>query len=106
MFKINCIVIFIGLVSSVFFSTGFAVAHTANISSSRIAPEPDAHYRVEVGFLGSDIERMLIENKQALSGVDLTEPATFQAYLSSYLSLMHMFGSPARVEAQGRRASQ
>jgi len=85
MFKINCIVIFIGLVSSVFFSTGFAVAHTANISSSRIAPEPDAHYRVEVGFLGSDIERMLIENKQALSGVDLTEPGLLEGYIGKFI---------------------
>jgi hydrogenase/urease accessory protein HupE len=85
MFKINYIIIFIGLVSSVFFNMGVAIAHTANISSSRVVPEPNAHYRVDVGFLGSDIERMLTENKQALSGVDLTEPGLLESYIGKFI---------------------
>ena len=46
---------------------GFALAasaHTANISSSRIVLEPNNHYRVDVGFLGADIERMFAEKNR------------------------------------------
>ena len=62
-----------------------ARAHTANISSSRIVAEPDAHYRVDVGFLGKDIERMLNENKAALVGVDLTEPGLIEALVGKFI---------------------
>ncbi len=31
-----------------------ASAHTADISSGRIVPEPNNQYRVDVGFLGTD----------------------------------------------------
>ncbi len=62
-----------------------AGAHTANISSSRIVPEAKGLYRVEVGFLGSDIERMLAENKAALKGVDLTEPGLLEGLLGKFI---------------------
>ena len=62
-----------------------AEAHTTNISSSRIVAEPDAHYRVDVGFLGTDIERMLNENKAALVGVDLTEPGLIEALVGKFI---------------------
>jgi hydrogenase/urease accessory protein HupE len=62
-----------------------AHAHTANISSSRIVPEADNHYRVEVGFLGTDIERMLAESKSELAGVDLTEPGVLEALIGKFI---------------------
>lgn len=62
-----------------------AIAHTANISSSRIVPEADSHYRVDVGFLGTDIERMLNENKKALVGVDLTEPGLLEGLIGKFI---------------------
>ena len=62
-----------------------AWAHTANISSSRIVPEANGRYRVDVGFLGSDIERMLAENKAALKGVDLTEPGLLEGLLGKFI---------------------
>ena len=64
---------------------GDASAHTADISSSRILPEGKGHYRVEVGFLGADIERMLAENKAALKGVDLTEPGLIEGMLGKFI---------------------
>lgn len=73
-------VIFIG-----FFWSSPALAHTANISSSRIVPEANLRYRVEVGFLGTDIERMLNENKQALAGVDLTEPGLLEGFIGKFI---------------------
>lgn len=60
-------------------------AHTANISSSRIVPEANAHYRVDVGFLETDIERMLTENKEALAGVDLTEPGLLEGLIGTFI---------------------
>ncbi len=62
-----------------------AWAHTANISSSHIVPEANGRYRVDVGFLGSDIERMLAENKAALKGVDLTEPGLLEGLLGKFI---------------------
>lgn len=79
---INCLV---GIILSAIFGIVPAAAHTANISSSRILPEPNAHYRVEVGFLGSDIERMLTENKEALAGADLTEPGLLEVYIGKFI---------------------
>jgi hypothetical protein len=58
----------------VFASALAAHAHTANISSSRSC-RGHGLYRVEVGFLGTDIERMFAENKPKSDEVDLTEPA-------------------------------
>jgi hydrogenase/urease accessory protein HupE len=60
-------------------------AHTANISSSRIVPEGSGHYRVDVGFLGTDIERMLAESKAELQGADLTEPGLLEGMLGKFI---------------------
>jgi hydrogenase/urease accessory protein HupE len=60
-------------------------AHTANISSSRIVPEGNGRYRVDVGFLGTDVERMLAESKAALAGVDLTEPGLIEGLLGKFI---------------------
>jgi hydrogenase/urease accessory protein HupE len=67
------------------FGVSGACAHTADISSSRIAPETRGQYRVEVGFLGTDIERMFAENKSALGDVDLTEPGVIEAMIGKFI---------------------
>ena len=85
MLNINLIYFLAGIVLSAIVGIAPAAAHTANISSSRILPEPNAHYRVEVGFLGSDIERMLTENKEALAGADLTEPGLLEVYIGKFI---------------------
>lgn len=62
-----------------------AHAHTADISSSRIVPEGQGHYRVEVGFLGTDIERMFAENKPKADDVDLTEPGVIEGMIGKFI---------------------
>ncbi|PPD44961.1 MAG: hypothetical protein CTY15_05410 [Methylocystis sp.] len=62
-----------------------ASAHTANISSSRIVPEGSGNYRVEVGFLGTDIERMFAENRQDMTDVDLTESGVIEAMIGKFI---------------------
>jgi hydrogenase/urease accessory protein HupE len=62
-----------------------ASAHTADISSSRIVPQANGRYRVEVGFLGTDIERMFAQNKAALGDVDLTEPGVIEAMIGKFI---------------------
>jgi hydrogenase/urease accessory protein HupE len=62
-----------------------ANAHTANISSSRIVPEGNNHYRVEVGFLGSDIERMFAETKSERADVDLTEAGVIEGMIGKFI---------------------
>jgi hydrogenase/urease accessory protein HupE len=82
-------------------------AHTADISSSRIAPEGNGHYRVEVGFLGADIERMFAENKADLRDVDLTAPGVIEGmlgkFIASRVALQNEAGQtcPAEVVAVG-----
>ena len=69
-----------------FFATASAAhAHTADISSSRIVPEGHDHYRVEVGFLGTDIERMFAENKPKSDDVDLTEPGVIEGMIGKFI---------------------
>ena len=85
MFKNRIIHIIFLMLCSLCCQLPSAEAHTTNISSSRIVAEPDAHYRVDVGFLGTDIERMLNENKAALVGVDLTEPGLIEALVGKFI---------------------
>jgi len=68
-----------------FASLSGADAHTADISSSRIVPEGDNIYRVEVGFLGADIERMFAENKPQSDDVDLTEPGVIEGMIGKFI---------------------
>ena len=75
---------------------GQASAHTANISSSRIVSEANGRYRVDVGFLGTDVERMLAENREALKGADLTEPGLIEGLLGKFIQ-----GRVAMENAEG-----
>lgn len=94
MLNINLIYFLAGIVLSAIVGIAPAAAHTANISSSRILPEPNAHYRVDVGFLGSDIERMLTENKEALAGADLTEPGLLEIYIGKFIQSRIAMNNP------------
>lgn len=82
--------------SLIMFSATQAFAHTANISSSRIIPEANARYRVEVRFLGSDVERMLNENKNELASQDLTEPGLIEGYIGKFIQ-----NRVALIDSQG-----
>jgi hydrogenase/urease accessory protein HupE len=76
------------LVAAVFATLCLATAaraHTADISSSRIMPEANDQYRVDVGFLGADIERMFAESKGALGDVDLTEPGVIESMMGRFI---------------------
>lgn len=73
------------LICCVLFTVNAATAHTANISSSRIVIGSDSKYRVDVGFLVTDIEQMLDENKAALAGVDLTEPGLLESLVGKFV---------------------
>jgi hydrogenase/urease accessory protein HupE len=75
----------LAVVLAVFGIASAASAHTANISSSRIVPEPNNHYRVEVGFLGTDIERMFAKSKPAPADVDLTEPGVIEGMIGKFI---------------------
>jgi hydrogenase/urease accessory protein HupE len=84
--------VFLVVLSAVFGVASAASAHTADISSSRIAPEDSGRYRVEVGFLGADIERMFAENKPNPAEVDLTEPGVIEGMVGKFIQ--------ARVDLQ------
>jgi hydrogenase/urease accessory protein HupE len=75
----------LAVVLAVFGITSAAHAHTADISSSRIVPEANNHYRVEVGFLATDIERIFAENKAEREGVDLTEPGVIEGMIGKFI---------------------
>lgn len=73
------------LLLSAWFGTAPALAHSAYISSSRIQPEGEGRYRVEVGFLGTDIERIFAESKSTLGDVDLTEPGVIEGMIGKFI---------------------
>lgn len=77
--------VILALALAVFGFAAPAGAHTADISSSRIVPEGDGHYRLEVGFLGRDIERMFAENKKDLKNIDLTEPGVIESMIGVFI---------------------
>ncbi len=62
-----------------------ALAHTADISSGRIVPEANNQYRVDVGFLGSDIERMFQETQSERANVDLSPPGVLEAEIGKFI---------------------
>ena len=45
----------------------------------------NGRYRVEVGFLGTDIERMFAENKPTRDDVDLTEPGVIEGMIGKFI---------------------
>ncbi|MBG0810904.1 HupE/UreJ family protein [Methylosinus sp. H3A] len=62
-----------------------AFAHTGDISSAKIVPETGDRYRVDVGFLGTDIERMFQETQEERAGVDLSPPGVLEAEIGKFI---------------------
>lgn len=56
-----------------------ALAHTADISTAKIVPEKDRAYRVDVGFLATDLERIFSQTISERSGADLTQEGVLEA---------------------------
>lgn len=82
-----------------------AHAHTADISSSRIAPQGNGHYLVEVGFLGADIERMFAENKKDLHDVDLTAPGVIEGMIGAFIQSRVELQNEAGLACPGKVSS-
>ncbi|MBY6241030.1 HupE/UreJ family protein [Methylosinus sp. Sm6] len=55
-----------------------AFAHTADISTGKIVPEQDRAYRVDVGFLATDLERIFSETMSERSGAELSQPGVLE----------------------------
>ncbi len=62
-----------------------ALAHTADISSGRIVPEADDQYRVDVGVLGADVERMFQETQSERADVDLSPPGVLEQEIGKFI---------------------
>lgn len=62
-----------------------AAAHTADISSARVVPEGESKYRVDVGVLGTDIERMFQETQAERAGVDLSPPGVLEQEIGKFV---------------------
>lgn len=55
-----------------------AVAHTADISTGKIVAQKDRAYRVDVGFLATDLERIFSETISERSGADVSQPGVLE----------------------------
>lgn len=62
-----------------------ALAHTADISSGRIVPEAGRQYRVDVGVLGTDVERMFQESQSERADVDLSPPGVLETEIGKFI---------------------
>ena len=62
-----------------------AFAHTADISTARIAPDKDHGYRVDVGFLATDLERIFAETMTERAGVDLSQPGVLETEIGKLI---------------------
>ena len=74
----------VAVLTAMFGFASAASAHTADISSSRIVPEGEGNYRVEVGFLATDIERAFADSKPD-ADVDLTEPGVIERMIGEFI---------------------
>lgn len=63
-----------------------ALAHTPDISTGKIAPQPDRVYVVDVGFLATDLERMFQETMDERSGVDLSPPGVLEEEIGKFVA--------------------
>jgi hydrogenase/urease accessory protein HupE len=70
------------------FCLGFAplaLAHTADISTSKINVKKDGVYVVDVGFLATDLERMFQETMFEREGVNLAEPGVLENEIGKFV---------------------
>lgn len=69
---------------SIFGFTVAALAHTADISTGKIS-EKERVYRVEVGFLATDLEKMFSDSMAERSGVDLSPPGVLETEIGKFV---------------------
>ncbi|MBM3625922.1 MAG: HupE/UreJ family protein, partial [Alphaproteobacteria bacterium] len=62
-----------------------AMAHTPDISTGKIAPKDNRVFIVDVGFLGTDLERMFQETMNERIGVDLSPPGALEAEIGKFV---------------------
>lgn len=62
-----------------------ARAHTADISSGRVVPQGGDKYRVDIGVLGTDIERMFQETQSEREGIDLSPPGALESEIGKFI---------------------
>jgi hydrogenase/urease accessory protein HupE len=72
------------LIAALGFST-HAFAHSADISSGRVVSEGATKYRVDIGVLGTDIERMFQETQSEREGVDLSPPGALEQEIGKFI---------------------
>jgi hydrogenase/urease accessory protein HupE len=63
-----------------------ALAHTPDISTGKIAPQPNRVYLVDVGFLATDLERMFQETMDERAGLDLSPPGVLEEEIGKFVS--------------------
>ncbi|CAN2534424.1 hypothetical+protein [Methylocapsa aurea] len=62
-----------------------AFAHTADISTVKIAPEKDGIYRIDVGFLATDLERIFRATMDERAGVDVSQPGVLETEIGKLI---------------------
>jgi hydrogenase/urease accessory protein HupE len=62
-----------------------AIAHTVDISSAKILPQDADQYRVDIGLLGTDLERMFQETQEERAGVDLSPPGVLETEIGKFI---------------------
>ena len=62
-----------------------ALAHTADISTAKIAAKPNRVYSVDVGFLATDLERMFQETMSERADVNLSEPGVLETEIGKFV---------------------
>lgn len=77
-----------------------ATAHTADISTGKIVAQKERVYRVDVGFLATDLERMFSETMSERSGVDLSPPGVLETEIGKFVQRR-----VAMEDADGRACS-
>ncbi|MBI1866911.1 MAG: HupE/UreJ family protein [Methylocystis sp.] len=70
---------------SIFGFTAAALAHTADISTGKVVAQKERVYRVDVGFLATDLERMFSETMAERSGVDLSPPGVLETEIGKFV---------------------
>lgn len=78
----------IRLVAVLFLALGLltpAFAHTADISTGKIVEAKERVYRLDLGFLATDVERMFSETMAERKGVDLSPPGVLEAEIGRFV---------------------
>jgi hydrogenase/urease accessory protein HupE len=63
-----------------------ARAHTPDISTGKIAPGDGRVYRVDVGFLATDLERMFQDTMDERASVDLSAPGALEGEIGKFVA--------------------